>query len=425
VSTAISDTHELAEEARSLLTRNVLDNPYALYARLRERAPFLELDDYVIVTRYPHVREIYEDGARFHSNHWRPGTAEYEAQRSAIEALDAEDRQRYEEVAAFAQLLVSQSVGPDHRRRRDVFRTAFEARKMTRLEDHVQSVVDRLLATLAADPQADVVSEFAYRVPQLTHMHMLGIPEVDAPLLTDWATRMSNFQGRTDLSAVRPYHEMLAEFRIYIRELVLAQRDAYAELSFLPTLISALDAGKIDEWELVGMCANVLLTGSEATMSLIATGIVTFTRHRDQWLSLCEQPGLAAHAVEECLRFEPPVQVTGRNVLEDTQLGGHALAAGKRVLAMIGAANHDPAIFAMPERFIISRDDTKHKLTFATGAHHCLGAVLARMEGRVVFSTLARRYPDLELVDGRVEWRRNPMVRAPKVLRVAFGTAHG
>ena len=92
---------------------------------------------------------------------------------------------------------------------------------------------------------------------------------------------------------------------------------------------------------------------------------------------------------------------------------------------MVGAANHDPAMFAMPERFMISRADTRHKLTFATGAHHCLGAVLARLEARVVFSTLARRYPGLELVDDHVEWRRNPMLRTPKALRVALGTARG
>jgi hypothetical protein len=414
---------ELTEEVRSLFCNNVLDDPYPLYRRVREQSAFFEIDDFIIVTRHPHVREVYSDSGRFQSNHWRPGTPEYESIRGYIEALDDDDRRRYDEISAFQRLLLTQSIDPEHRRKRDVFRRAFEPRALASLEDHVQDVVDRLVDDIAEDPDADLRSQFGFRVPLLTHMYMLGVPESDLGLLTNWSTRMTDFSQRTRVEVLLPLHEMIGELREYVRELVDTQRDSPGELTFLPTLIAALDAGEIDFEELLGMCANVLLTGSGTTMSLIATGIVTFMRNRDQWVRLCEQPELAAYAVEECLRFEPPLQGTGRNVMEDVELGGRAIPAGKRLLAIIAAANHDPAVFAEPDRFLIERKDGKHKLTFAPGEHGCLGAVLSRMEGRVVFSTLARRHPDMELADEPVEWLRNTMLRTPNVLHVSLGAA--
>jgi len=418
----MSEHAELAEEVMSLLLGNPLDDPYELYARLRAEAPILRVRNFVIVTRYEDVREVYSDSNRFMSNHYRPGTAEYEQIRDAVEALDEDDRRRYDEVAGFQQGLVAQSIEPEHGRRREVFHRAFNPRHLAALEEQIEDVVAGLLDGLGRHPTPDALGEFARRVPQQTHMRILGVPERDLELITSWAKRFISFTGRRDMSALRPWHRMLSEFRQYFqREIVDAQTRKPGELTFMPVLIEARDAGEIDDDELVGMCATLLLTGTDTTMSLIATGLVSLMRHRDQWERLCAEPELFPHAIEECLRFEPPVQGSGRNVMKATGLGGETIPAGCRVLAMIGSANHDPAVFAEPDSFLIDRTDGARKLTFAGGDHQCLGSLLARLEGRVALSGLARRYPGIRLAQEEVVWFRSPMIRTPDVLPVTLG----
>ncbi len=412
---------ELIHEVDRLLCHDGPDDPYPLFARLRAEAPMLELGDFVVVSRYDAVRAVYTDSEHFLSNSYRPGTVELRQLMARIGPLDAEQRRLADEVAQFSERLLAASIPPDHARRREVFRHAFNPRMVADLEGEIQQIVDRLLGTLVDQPEVELVSQLGYRVPRFTHMCLLGLPDEDYGLINGWAGKAASYLSRGEIAALRPYHEMITEFRSYVDDVVKTQRRLPRHRPFLAALIAAVDQGTIDVDELAAMYATVLLTGTDTAMSLITTGMVTLLRNHGEWTRLCEAPKLAALAVEECLRFETPVQGTGRNVASGATLDGKPIQAGRRVLAMIASANRDPSIFADADTFLIGRPDGRFKLSFATGPHECLGSALARLEGRVVFSTLARRHPHAELIDESLEWRRSPMIRAPKTVRVALG----
>jgi cytochrome P450 len=164
---------------------------------------------------------------------------------------------------------------------------------------------------------------------------------------------------------------------------------------------------------------TLLLAGHETTKNLVTTGILTLLRHPDHLAALRDDPSLSASAIEECLRFESPIQRGWRRVAVETELRGHRLLPGQLVYYMFGAANRDPAQFPDPDRFDIRRADNRH-LAFGYGIHYCIGAPLARLEGSIAIDTALRRLPDLELREERIEWGESVHVRCPKHLLVSF-----
>ena len=412
---------ELVLRALSYFTCEGLDDPYPLYAEMRERSPYLRFgDDWVAVTRYEAVKQVLTDPAHFLSNHYRPGTVEARAYAKRNGELSEVDQLKAEEIRWLGEKLLPASVGPDHTRRRDVFHRAFGVRTVMSLQSDIRQLVDQVLDALADEPVADVLSGFA-PIPRLTHMRLLSVPESDLGMLHEWTLRARRFMGRGDLDAMAPFHEMLGQFHDYVVELVDSHRRRPGTQLFLATMIEALDAGEIDLEELVAMYTTVLLTGSETAMALLCTGILTLLTHRDEWAKLCERPGLASAAVEEVLRFEPPGQTIGRNVASGTVLVNKRIPEGCRVLAVVGSANRDPSVFVQPDRFWIERPDTHHKLSFGKGIHQCLGAALARLEARLVFAAVAQRFPDAQPIADSVSWNPSPMIRTPTSLQLDLG----
>jgi cytochrome P450 len=413
---------DLSATALSYLSGEGLADPYPLYARLRDEAPVFDLhEDYVVVSRHREVLQVLSDADHFLSNHYRPGTVEYKEMVRRNGTINEEQQRFFDETGEFSSLLLAMSVPPEHDRRRRVFHAAFSPQMVARLETDVQEIVDRILASLAQRPEADVVIELGFGVPRLTHMRLLGLPEGDLPLIDSWKGRAGAYLVRGSLAALGPFHKMVEEFRAYIAEVVDARRRVPGKMPFLSTLIAARDAHEISDDELAAMVATVLLTGTESAMSLLITGILTLLRHPEEWQRLCDQPALAPQAVEECLRYETPIQTDGRNVAPGAVLDGIPIRAGRRVLALIGSANRDHEVFDEADAFRIMRPDSRHKLSFGVGPHRCLGAGLARMEARTVFATLADRYPDVELTTDEVGWRPSPMLRAPSAMRLLLG----
>jgi cytochrome P450 len=175
---------------------------------------------------------------------------------------------------------------------------------------------------------------------------------------------------------------------------------------------------RLSEPELYANSALLLVAGHETTTNLIGNGTLALLRHPDQLDRLRRDPALVPSAVEEFLRYESPVQFITRLLKEDLSLGGKQLRAGQTVLVMLGAANRDPEQFADPDRLDVGRSDSKH-VAFGLGSHFCLGAQLARLEGRIVFETLLRRLPNLRL-DGEVQYRKHFNLRGLEALPVAF-----
>jgi pimeloyl-[acyl-carrier protein] synthase len=191
-------------------------------------------------------------------------------------------------------------------------------------------------------------------------------------------------------------------------------------------LISALvdlesEGDKLTKSELFGTCALLLIAGHETTVNLIGNGTLALLRHPDQWQALVANPGLAPAAVEELLRYDSPVQMTTRIAQEAFEYAGHTIRRGQEVAFLLGAANRDPARFANPDQLDLSRGDSRH-LSFGGGIHYCLGAPLARLEGEVAFSTLARRLPALHLAADKVTYRDNFLLRGLTALPVSLAS---
>jgi cytochrome P450 len=183
----------------------------------------------------------------------------------------------------------------------------------------------------------------------------------------------------------------------------------------------AAEGDQVKSAEMLGMCVLLLIAGFETTVNLIGNSVLALLSHREQWQDLCADPqALAARAVEETLRFDPPVQLTERVALEPLDLEGQAIRPGQRVFTLIGGANRDPDVYPEPGTFSIHRQAAAEHLAFSSGIHYCLGQPLARLEATIALRMLAERMPGLALA-GPVRLRRTTTIRGPLRLPVTAG----
>lgn len=188
----------------------------------------------------------------------------------------------------------------------------------------------------------------------------------------------------------------------------------------LSALIAAEEQGDhLTEDELLATAVLLLGAGHETTMNLIGNGMLALFHHPDQMDKPKTDPSLISNAVEECLRFDGPVQMTARTALEDMEIGGKEITKGQQIVIVLAAANRDPAQFAHPDRFDIAREENPH-IAFSQGIHYCLGAPLARGEAQIVINTLLHRMPHLRLATEELEWRDTVTIRGLKALPVVF-----
>jgi cytochrome P450 len=228
---------------------------------------------------------------------------------------------------------------------------------------------------------------------------------------------LGNLQHNPDKSSrlLRSLDEMCAYFRTAVREHRQHSRD---------DLICALlhaewNGDRLTDEEVVANSIILMTGGQETTTNLIGNGVLTLLRQPERWERLRSEPRLIPAAIEELLRFESPIQYTSRLAPKDVMIGGHTICERQAVIAVIGAANRDPARFPEPDRLEIPREDNRH-LAFATGPHSCFGAPLARLEGEIAFRTLLGRMPDLTLEPGSISWSENLGFRGLTTLRAAF-----
>jgi cytochrome P450 len=189
----------------------------------------------------------------------------------------------------------------------------------------------------------------------------------------------------------------------------------------MSALVEAEDQGdKLTEQELISTCILLLVAGHETTTNLIGNGMLALFRNPDQLQALKNNPALGRSAIEELLRYDSPVQLTSRQVLHDTEFNGQMLKRGMQVSFMLGAANHDPAVFNEPGKLDITRDPNPH-LSFSNGIHYCLGAPLARMEGLIAIQTLLSRAPEISLINDNPTYRDTWVLRGLQALPVKLG----
>lgn len=283
---------------------------------------------------------------------------------------------------------------PEHSRLRKPVASAFTPRAVARLGDRVREVTTELLDALAAKDSAELISEFAAQVPVAVIGEMLGFPDSDREMFLAWGEVVTPL---LDVGISWETHQRAmtatAAMKTYLADHIeKVRRDPGDDI--FSTLVSS---GELNTTELMAS-ANVLMgAGFETTMNLLGNAIPLLLAHPDQLELLRAEPQHWPNAIEEILRFEPPVQLTARRVLEPVELAGAPLQPGKSVIMSLAGANRDPAKFDDPHRFDVTRANAKEHLAFGSGVHACIGASLARLEGINALPALFERFPDLRL----------------------------
>ena len=305
---------------------------------------------------------------------------------------------------------------PDHTRLRGLVQKAFTPRAVAQLRATIQRLTDALIDRMAEKEQVDVIADLAYPLPVAVICEMLGVPLADQGLFHAWSAALVRSLDLTDEPAVYNRASVAAAEMTAYFDALLAERRAQPQTDILSALVAAEEAGdRLTTEELFGTCALLLVAGHETTVNLIGNGTLALLRHPDQWQRLHNEPGLIASAVEELLRYDSPVQLTSRAALIDVTYKGQRFPRGTFVTFLLGAANHDPAVFADPARLDVGRANNRH-LAFGGGIHYCLGAPLARLEGEIALGTLARRLPTLALAGGPPVYRDNVALRGLEAL---------
>jgi cytochrome P450 len=297
---------------------------------------------------------------------------------------------------------------PDHTRLRKLMSQAFRPRATERLRARVEALVGSLLDQVAERGRMDVIADLALPVPSTVICEMMGVPTPDRDKFTEWTAATTHL-----LAAAMAPPEVLERgiaaadsLGAYFTDLIAERRKHLGE-DILSDLIRAEEAGdRLSPSELLSQSIGLLIAGFETTIGLIGNGVLALIRHPDQLAKLQANPGLVATTVEECLRYDGPILLTIRVTREDTRFGDKIIPADRPVMCMLAAANRDPAHFADPDRFDITREDNDH-LAFGGGAHFCLGAHLARMETQAAIGGLVERFHRFELDDEPLEWGRS------------------
>jgi cytochrome P450 len=311
---------------------------------------------------------------------------------------------------------------PDHTRLRGLVSKAFTPRVVEGLRPRIQQLVDGLLDARAGSDSMEVIEDLAYPLPVGVICEMMGVPTADHATFKEWSRALARSLDPVEImpaEEVEQRQRTVTQFADYFRALI-EERRAEPKDDLLSALIAAEEAGdKLTAEELLATCILLLVAGHETTVNLIGNGTLALLRNPDQLQQLRDNPSLAKNAVEEVLRYDPPVQMTVRIALEDMAIGEVALAKGKQAILLLASANRDPDQFPDPERFDITRD-ASHHIAFGYGIHFCLGAPLARIEGEIALGTLVRRVQGLELRTEAPAYKENIVLRGLAALPVGF-----
>ncbi len=379
----------------------LIANPYAFYHRLRADDPVHRSPlGFYVLSRHADVNSVLRD-KRFGKDFVGQAT-----QRHGAQILD-------EPVYRSMRHWMLTQNPPDHTRLRGLVVQAFTARRVEDMRPCIQQIVDATLDRIAPWRHADLIADFAFRLPVTVICEMLGIPRDHHEMFLTGARESGRLLdpvplSRAELDAANAHNLAAAAYFQQLFE--LRRREPGDDLT--TRLVQAEEQGsKLTNEELT---ANIILlfgAGHETTVNLIGNGLLALHRNPDQLELLRENPSLTPNAIEELLRYDSSVQGTGRTALEEVEVGGTAIGKGEAVFCLLGAANRDPAVYPEPDRLDITRANIR-PLSFGGGIHFCLGAQLARIEGEIAIATLLRRLPKLGLDDPEhPNWRQSFVLR--------------
>jgi cytochrome P450 len=386
-------------------------DPYPAYARLREagRVLYDPDSDHWLVPHHGDVNALLRD-RRFG--------------RSYLHVASHAEMGRPEEpayLAPFWRLIRNGMLDrepPDHTRLRRLVAKAFTPRMVERLRGRVQERVDALVDGLAAAGGGDLVAELAEPLSVAVISDLLGVPEADRPLLRPWSAQICGmYEVNPTEEAGRVASRAATEFSEYLRGLSRSRRARPAD-DLITALTQVVDGGaKLTEDELVGTVVLLLNAGHEATVNFTGIGWWQLFRHPGQLARLRREPRLLPRAIDELLRYDTPLQLFERWVLEDVEICGVAVPKGAELGLVFGSANRDPAVFSEPDRLDLAREEAGQHLSFGAGIHYCLGAPLGRLELELSFGTLLRRLPTMAPA-AEPAWKPTYILRGLEALHV-------
>jgi cytochrome P450 len=393
-------TATAAEIFQQILDPANRPNPYPLYAMLRE-TPVAPLDDgFWAVSTFAAVAALIEDP--------RMGKDQRKSEMPLTPIQRIEPRP----------LLFLDP--PEHDRLRALVTHQFTPARVNALHGRIAELVDEYLDARRDQGQIDIVDDFAYPLPVTIICELLGVPREDEAQFHVWADTLAHALD-PDPGETMTQEALFAAQQLvtYMRKLVEAKRAQPGDDLISALAVTGDPADHMDDANLMTTLVLLLIAGHETTVNLITNGTLTLLRNPDQLALLRDHPERAPFVVEEVLRFEPPVQFAQRFPLADIEMDGVNIPQGSGVRLIFAAANRDPRRFHDPDRFAPDRPAIEH-FGFGGGIHYCLGAPLARIEGQVALSAIARRLVNPRLVEDPPPYRPNAVLRGPLHLPVAF-----
>jgi hypothetical protein len=373
----------------SIFSPAIIADPYPMYRQLRETSPVLELTEanLVVLTRYADVQSLLRDKRLGHE---------------PLNRLTPEQREAHLANPAVANLTRTMLLQnpPNHTRLRGLVVKAFDARRVAAMRERIRAIAHTLIDGFEARRSGDLRALFNHPLPVIVICDLLGIPEEDRGQFVQ-GTRIS---GRLIDPSPLTQEELdqanrnTEESQAYFAALCERRRREPRDDLITALVHSETEHGQLTQEELTSNIALLFAAGHETTVNLLGNALLALYRNRDQLERLQSNPSLMTNAVEEFLRYDSSVQLTGRDALEDAEIAGVKLPRGRSVIALLGAANRDPAVFDRPDELDVARPGVK-PLSFGGGIHHCLGAQLARLEAAEALTALFQRLPRLALTE--------------------------
>lgn len=355
------------------------------------------------VTRYREVQQVSRDPATFSA--WRQG----------VFLPDPDDVS-----LAQIRLLMLNMDPPQHTKLRLLVNKGFTPRMVGRLEPHVREMTNRIIDGFIADGRCEFVGRCAAELPLLVIAELLGVPAGDRAQLFEWSNKLIGADDPDYRASPADAELVTIEMFTYLHQLAEARQGTAARDDIVGTLLTAEIAGeKLTEADIDMFFMLLVVAGNETTRNMITHGLLALIEHPDQMARLRAHPGLLDSAIEEILRWSPPVMQFRRTTTRDLELGGKRIAEGQKLIMYYGSANRDASVFPDPDVFDIGRTPNDHVSFGGGGPHFCLGANLARLELRVMFSELLRRLDHIELA-GPARRLRSNFINGIKDMPIRF-----
>jgi cytochrome P450 len=409
------------------LDQSALRCPYTFFEQLRADAPvtFVPEIECFVVSRYDDIVDISRHPETF-SSIMPTGPVLARQMMETMMSLAQEDPE-------FGQRMLNQRGNqvrvllgadpPDHPRQRKLVNRAFTPPKVKALGPRIREVANQLVDAFAERGQAELVTEYGVLLPLTIIAECLGVNDDDLPKFKRWSDDFVAAIGNHDMSReqLKALVQTQGEFFVYFRDKIAERRLERKEDLISDVVYAELDGEPLSENEMLGMFSQFLVAGNETTTKLIASSVRILCEQPDLMARLREDPSLIAGFVEEALRLEAPVQGLFRTALTDTVVGGVDVPAGSHLMIVYASGNYDESQFAAPEAVDPCRSNAMKHLAFGHGAHYCLGAALARAEGRIAVETLLERLDDIAIVPGtELQYEPSYVLHGLRALPVTF-----